>query len=108
MLLMGDDLYDLKGFALNELSRDNEAFRWLTSVTSSQLPGGENFYYAALFMAQRGDNYRAMDYLRKAINNGFGSLHRLRDDVLSPLNLKSLRTEPDFDVIVKELEARNK
>ena len=49
-----------------------------------------------------------MDYLRKAINNGFGSLQRLRDDVLSPLNLKSLRTEPDFDVIVKELEARNK
>ena len=108
MLLMGDDLYDLKGFALNELGRDNEAFRWLTDVTSSQLPGGENFYYAALFMAQRGDNYRAMDYLRKAINNGFGSLQRLRDDVLSPLNLKSLRTEPDFDVIVKELEARNK
>ena len=108
MMLMGDDLYDLKGFALNELGRDNEAFRWLTNVTSSQLPGGENFYYAALFMAQRGDNYRAMDYLRKAINNGFGSLQRLRDDVLSPLNLKSLRTEPDFDVIVKELEARNK
>lgn len=105
--LMGDDLYDLKGFALNSLGRDNEAFSWLNKITSSTVPGGENFYYAALFMAQRGDNYRAMDYLRKAVNNGFGSLHRLQNDVLSPINLKSIRSEPDFDMIVKELGVRN-
>ena len=107
MALMSDDLYDLKGLAMNLLGRDNEAFRWLSHVTSSTVPGGENYYYAALFMAQRGDNYRALDYLRKAVNNGFGSMHRLRDDVLSPLNLKSLREEPDFDLIVKELEIRH-
>ena len=106
LALMGDDLYDLKGLAMNVLGRDNEAYSWLTNITSSQVPGGENFYYAALFMAQRGDNYRAMDYLRKAISNGFGSLHRLQYDVLSPLNLKSLREEPGFDQIVKELGFR--
>ena len=105
--LMGDEPYDLKGLALNMLGRDNEAFRWLNKVTSSTVPGGENFYYAALFMAQRGDNYRAMDYLRKAVADGFGSLHRLQHDVLSPLNLKSLRSEPGFDLIVKELGVRN-
>ena len=104
--LMGDDLYDLKGFALNLLGRDNEAFRWLSSITSSQVPGGENYYYAALFMSQRGDNYRALDYLRKAVAGGYGSLHRLQHDVLSPVNLKSLRVEPDFDLVVKELGFR--
>ncbi len=105
--LMGDEPYDLKGLALNMLGRDNEAFRWLNKITSSTVPGGENYYYAALFMAQRGDNYRAMDYLRKAVADGFGSLHRLQYDVLSPLNLKSLRSEPGFDLIVKELGVRN-
>ena len=98
--LMSDDMYDLKGFAMNMLGRDSEAFRWLQQLTSSVLPGGENFYYAALFMAQRGDNYRAMDYLQKAINNGFGSRHRLQNDVLSPLSLKSLRSEPDFELLM--------
>ena len=104
--LMSDDLYDLKGLALNLLGRDTEAFRWLSKITSTPVPGGENYYYAALFMSQRGDNYRAIDYLRKAVSNGFGSLHRLQSDVLSPLNLKSLRSEPGFETLVKELGFR--
>ena len=107
LALMGDDVYDLKGFALNKLGRDNEAFSWLNKITSAPVPGGENFYYAALFMVQRGDNFRALDYLRKAISNSYGSLHRLQHDVLSPINLNSLREESGFDQIVKELEIRN-
>ena len=98
--LLSDDLYDLKGFAYNVMNRDNDAFSWLHRVTGKPQTGGENYYYAALFMAQRGDNYRAMDFVQKAIDNGFGSLYRMRDDVLSPINLKELRSEPGFDLLM--------
>ena len=100
--LMSDDIYNLKGFAMNLLGRDNEAFKWLNQISSLSLPGGEDYYYAALFMAQRGDNYRARDFLQKALDNGFGSVYRLRDDVLSPLNLKSLRAEPEFELLMEK------
>ena len=100
ILLLGDNMYDLKGFALSELGRDSEAFSWLRQLTSSPLPGGENFYYAALFMAQRGDNFNAMEYLEKALNNGFGSRHRLLREELLPVTLQSLRNEPGFDLLV--------
>ena len=100
--LMSDDMYDMKGFAQSLLGRENEAFRWLNQLTSLEQPGGENYFYAALFMTMRGDNYKARDYLQKAIDNGFGSMYRLRDDVLSPLNLKSLRDEPEFELLMEK------
>ena len=104
--LMSDDMYDLKGFAMNLLGRDNEAFKWLNQISSLSMPGGEDYYYAALFMAQRGDNFRARDFLQKALDNGFGSVYRLRDDVLSPLNLSSLRSEPEFELLLEKAVGR--
>ena len=104
MLMLGDDLYSLSGLAQSELGRDNEAFAWLNRITSSNLPGGENFYYAALFMAARGDNYKAMEYLGKAIELGYGSLHNLQRENLSPLNIKSLRNESGFDLLIDKAQ----
>ncbi len=97
IVLQSDDAYRMKGFALNELGRDNEAFAWLNQLTSSRQPGGEDLYYAALFMATRGDGYKAMEYMRQAIAGGFDSQYRLYHDVLSPLNFKAMRSEPGFD-----------
>ena len=104
MSRLSDDVYDLKGIGLSELGRDNDALRWLQQVTSVNQPGGENFYYAAVFMALRGDNYKAMEYLQKAINQGYGSRYRLQYDELSPVNLKSLRGEPGFDLLVEKAQ----
>lgn len=102
--LMGDNVYDLKGLALSELGRDNDAFKWLNTITRTNVPGGENYYYAALFMALRGDNFKAMEYVQKAIDNGFGSLYKLNYDTLSLLGLKSLRTEPGFDLLIEKAQ----
>jgi tetratricopeptide (TPR) repeat protein len=102
--MMGDNMYDLKGIALTEVGRDSEAFRWLDKMTSASQPGGENFYNAAVFMALRGDNYKAMDYLQKAITNGFGSLYKLRYDQLTPFNLSSLYDNPDYDLAVDKAQ----
>ena len=105
--LMGDDPQDMRGLALSELSRDNDAFKWLNRITAAPQTGGENYYYAALFMAAKGDNYRALDFVQKAIDNGFGSVYRLRDDVLSPLNLKSLRGEPQYELLMDKVSYRH-
>ena len=104
MTLLGDGLYGLKGIGLSELGRDNDALRWLQNITRTQLPGGENFYYAAVFMAMRGDNFKAMEYLQKALDLGYGSLYKLQYDTLSPLNLNSLRSEPGFDQLIEKAQ----
>ena len=55
-------------------------------------------------MALRGDKYKAMDYLQKAINQGFGSLYKLRHDDLSLFNLSSLYKEQDYDLLVDKAQ----
>ena len=104
MSRLSDDVYDLKGIGLSELGRDNDALRWLQQVTSSNQPGGENFYYAAVFMAMRGDHYKAMEYLQKAVDQGYGSRYKLELDELSPINLKSLRGEAAFDLLIEKAQ----
>ena len=104
LTLLSDDVVDLKGFAFNEQERDNEAFNWLSRVTSANQPGGENYYYAAVFMALKGDDYNAMDYLQKALDKGYGSLYNLKYNVLSPLTLQSLREKPNFTLLVDKAQ----
>ena len=99
---LSDDVEDLKGIALSQLGRDNEALKWLNTITNANMPGGENLYCAALFMALRGDNYRAMEFIQQAINQGYGSLYKLCYDTLSPLSLESLRNEPGFDLLIEK------
>ena len=102
--MLGNDVFDLKGLAMNELGRDNDALKWLDGITKLQMPGGENFYYAAVLMALRGDNYKAMEYVQKALDNGFGSLYQLKYDVLSPLSLESLRSDPAYDLLIDKAQ----
>ena len=104
MILLSDESFDLKGLALSELGRDNEALKWLNDITRVQLPGGENFYYAAVLMAMRGDNFKAMEYVQKALDNGFGSVYQLKYDVLSLVGLSSLRSDPDFDLLIEKAQ----
>lgn len=104
MTMLSDDVYDLKGFGLSLLGRDNDALRWLQQVTAVNQPGGENFYYAALFMAMRGDNFKATEYLQKAIELGYSSRYKLQYDNLSALSLKALREEPGFDLLIDKAQ----
>jgi len=99
-----DDLFDFKGFALSALGRDNEMYDWLNSITAVKLPGGENFFYAAALMAMRSSNVRAMEYLRQALELGYGSLYRLRDDVFSPIGITNLRNDPDFQQLLENAQ----
>lgn len=100
--IAGNDVYSLKGLALQELGRDNEALKWLQDISRANVSGGDNFYYAAVLMAMRGDNFKAMEYMQKAIDNGYGSKYALTADKLSFINLGSLRDEPQFPVMVEK------
>ena len=102
MTRLSNDPEDLKGLGLSELGRDNDALAWLQQITREAQPGGENFISAALLMVLRGDNYKAMEYVQKAIDNGYGSLYKLQYDVLSPLSLKPLRSEPGYDLLIEK------
>ena len=53
-------------------------------------------------MVLRGDNYKAMEYVQKAIDNGYGSLFNLQYDGLLPVSLKPLRNEPGFDLLIEK------
>ena len=99
-----DDLFNYRGFALSMLGRDNEMYTWLDKVTRMKLPGGENFFYAAALMAMRDNNAVAMDYLRQAIELGYGSLYMLRDDIFSPVGIQSLRGEPGFQQLLEMVQ----
>ena len=55
-------------------------------------------------MALRGDDYNAINYLQKALDNGYSSLYNLKYDVLSPLTLKSLREKPNFTLMVDKAQ----
>lgn len=101
---LSDDPVDLKGLGLSELGRDNDALTWLQHITRTAQPGGENYICAAMLMALRGDNYKAMEYVQQAIDNGYGSLYKLKYDILSPVSLKPLRTEPGFDLLIEKAQ----
>jgi len=93
---MGDALYDMRGFGLMALGRDAEAMQWVQKITAGSMVGGENYYYAALLMSLKGDNVQGMGYLKKALDNGFGSTYKIKDDALPYINLNNLRTAEDF------------
>ena len=101
---LSDDAEDLKGIALSKMGRDNESLKWLNTITAANMPGGQNQFCAAVFMALRGDNFKAMEYAQRAINLGYGSLYRLNYDDLSLLSIKSLRQEPGFDLLIDKAQ----
>ena len=94
----------LKGFAFSELGRDSDMYRWLDQLISGTTAGGKNYYNAALLMSLRGDNFKAMDYLQKALDNGYGSLFNLKFDTLSPLNLQTMRNESGFPLLLEKAQ----
>lgn len=104
MAILDDDAADLKGFGLNQLGRDNDALNWLYKVIKAKQPGGENLIYAALFMAQRGDNFKALEYVQQALDSGYGSIYRLMADDLSPVNFSTLRNEPGFQMAIEKAQ----
>jgi len=96
VLTGGDDAYSLKGFALYELGRNAEATNWAANIAGNALPGGETAFYAAALMAKMGNNDLANDYLKQALDNGYGSLYEINVNKLPYVNIAPLRAASNF------------
>lgn len=103
ILLTGSDFYSLRGFALHELGRDDEARQWAADIVANgPKTGGEPAVYAAALMAEIGDNTAALDYLKSALAAGYGSLYELRVNDAPCINLSALRKLPEFNTLLSD------
>lgn len=103
-----NDLYSLRGFALYELGRNYEAAEWAKkAINDGILPGGETYFYAAALLSNIGqqnepDKQGAIDYLRSALANGYGSLYEVKVNENPYVNLKLMRKYPQFNSIIEQ------
>ena len=101
-------MYSLKGFALHELGRDDEARAWAKKIINDGiLPGGETYFYAAALLSDigvvnQGDNSQAVEYLRSALANGYGSLYEMNINEDPYVNFKLVRRFPEFKTILEQ------
>ena len=104
----GDDLNSLRGFALHELGRDDEARQWAQKIIQdNKIIGGQSYIIASALMScinnyEAGDKAKSIDYLRSALANGYGSVHELMDNETPYVNLKLVRRYPDFLTIIDQ------
>ena len=102
MLNNGSDMASLKGFALHELGREEEARKWAQdNIMSNSLPGGEAYAVAAALLSDIGDNDQALKYLESALANGYGSLYEVTMSEEPYVNLKLVRRHPDFNITIE-------
>lgn len=103
MLLNGDGLSSLRGFALHELGRADEARAWAKEIINDNAaPGGEAYYYASALLSDMDDNDQAYKYLESGLAYGFGSAFELKVDETPYVNLKLVRRHPDFGKLVDQ------
>ena len=108
MLQGTDDMTSLRGFALHELGRDIDARDWAKKIINdNMLPGGQSYFFASALLSDIGDNEMgdkgaAIDYLRSALANGYGSLYELKVNESPYVNLKLVRRYPEFNTIIEQ------
>lgn len=103
VLLGGSDMASLRGFALHELGRTDEARQWAeTIIADNSITGGQAYYYASALLSDIGDNDQAYKYLEAALANGYGSAFEVNISEEPYVNLKLVRRHPQFAALVSQ------
>ena len=107
MLNYGDDgsnMYSLRGFALYEAGRNDEARAWAQQIIDKGiLPGGETYFFATALLAKIGDTDKAMQYWASALANGYGSRYEAKVNTNPYVNLAPLRSAAaNYDIILEQ------
>ena len=101
MLQNGNNMASLRGFALHEMGRADEARAWAQQIIQDNpLVGGEAYFNAAALLSDMGDNTAAMKYLESCLANGYGSLYEMRINEDPYVNLKLLRRVAGFNELM--------
>jgi len=101
--LNDDTAHGLRGFALHELGRADEAKQWAQKIIeNTSMAGGEAYYYAAALYSDMGEDKLAIEAFKKCLANGFGSLFEVRANEDPYVNLKLVRHLADFETLVSQ------
>ena len=93
----------LRGFALHELGRTDEARQWAEKIIADNtITGGQAYYYASALLSDMGDNDQAYKYLEAALANGYGSAFEVSVSEEPYVNLKLVRRHPQFAALVSQ------
>lgn len=107
----GSDMNSLRGFALHELGRDDEARQWANQIIQdNKIVGGQSYITASALLScigdyEAGDKDKSVDYLRSALANGYGSIHQLLENETPYVNLKLARRYPNFLTVIDQNNA---
>lgn len=88
-------------FAIDPSVFNATSVEGVAALGSREQQARQNYCLAELF-ARAGDGERAVEYLRKAIDEGFDDRKRLKDDS----NFSSLRNTPAFAQLMTEMKRR--
>lgn len=108
VLACGDDMASLRGFALHELGRDDEARAWANKIIQdNRIIGGDSYFLASALLSdigdyEAGDKTKSMEYLRSALANGYGNLYEIKVNETPYVNLKLVRRYPDFQTVLDQ------
>ncbi len=101
--LNDDTAHGLRGFALHELGRADEAKQWAQKIIeNTSMAGGEAYYYAAALYSDMGEDKLAIEAFKKCLANGFGSLFEVRVNEDPYVNLKLVRRLADFETLLSQ------
>ena len=102
MLANGNNMASLRGFALHEIGKDEEARQWARKIIADNpLPGGEAYYYAAALLSDIDPaDEQALKYFESALANGFGSKFLAEVSEEYYVNLKLLRRNENFATVL--------
>ncbi len=102
ILLTGDGNDLLRGFALHELGRDDEAAQWCESIVKEEKrSGGEARFVAAVVMSLCGRADDAIAYLDQALAHGYGSYYDVMDNETPLRSLRQVRHLEKFKSTVE-------
>ncbi len=106
ILMLGSGVESLRGFALHQLGRDDEAVKWCEDIVkNNSVAGGEAYFVAAVLMSQCGNADAALDYLDKALASGYGSYYDVMINESPMTSLEDVRYMEQFKTIVEKYDS---
>ena len=98
-----DNINSLRGFALLELGRKEEADKWMERVlaTANDYDGEVN-YLGACYYSQAGLPERALRCMETSLEKGYANYHNWTKASAANLNCAPLRSNPRFDELLQK------
>ena len=91
---------NFKGIAWARLHRPDEAAKWAQELLTSGRVRPVDYFYLACMYAPT-DTVRSLDYLEKALQEGYGDYCRLQLDEHSPVSLQPVRHTARYEALLK-------